>query len=165
MKEEFKVYYCKDFASGNQNRYEISNFGRIRKNGRIVKDGDLTFNKETGYLIAPGKIGSKVFYVHRLVAEYFIDNPENKPCVDHINTIRTDNHIDNLRWCTTKENHNNTTTLLNHSHHNQHSYFYKYDNKLFYTYNDLSNYTGLTINQLKYKVRKNEIEKIYKHKK
>lgn len=51
--------------------------------------------------------------IHRLIAEAFIPNPENKPCIDHINTIRHDNRIENLRWATYKENGNNEITKTN----------------------------------------------------
>ena len=44
------------------------------------------------------------FLVHRLIALAYIPNPDNKPCIDHINRITTDNRIENLRWATHQEN-------------------------------------------------------------
>ena len=56
--------------------------------------------------------GGKYFnkLLHRLIAEAFIPNPDNKPCIDHINGDALDNRIENLRWCTYKENNNNPIT-------------------------------------------------------
>jgi hypothetical protein len=51
-----------------------------------------------------------IVMAHRLVALAFIPNPEGKPCVDHINIIRTDNRIENLRWVTYGENARNPLT-------------------------------------------------------
>ena len=50
--------------------------------------------------------------VHRLVAEAWIPNPKNKPCIDHINRNRTDNRVVNLRWVTHKENSQNMTIQI-----------------------------------------------------
>lgn len=49
-------------------------------------------------------------YVHRLVTQAFIPNPENKPEVDHINAVRDDNRVENLRWVTSTENRINPIT-------------------------------------------------------
>lgn len=57
-----------------------------------------------GYMIVQYK--GKIYRVHRLVADCFIDNSEGKPTVDHINQIRNDNRVENLRWATTKEQQN-----------------------------------------------------------
>lgn len=72
----------------------------------------ITYGTKTphGYLTAwTGKKGS---FIHRLVADTFIPNPENKPTVDHINRIRTDNRIENLRWATHREQRDNSSQVL-----------------------------------------------------
>lgn len=50
-------------------------------------------------------------YIHRLVAKYFLPNPENKKYVNHKNCIRDDNRVENLEWCTAKENTDYTMKL------------------------------------------------------
>lgn len=101
----------KDFPN-----YQVSNLGRIKslsfkghKREQIIKPR----NDKDGYsLITLTKDGKQyTFKVHRIVAQAFIENPFNKPCVDHINTVRNDNRAENLRWVTVKENRNNPITL------------------------------------------------------
>ena len=63
------------------------------------------------YIIGLYKNGKrKIHSIHQLVCKHFIENSENKPCIDHINTIRTDNRVENLKWVTHKENSNNNLT-------------------------------------------------------
>lgn len=83
--------------------YKVSNQGRIfsihaNKIRKLGKD-------KSGYLkVELYNKSCKTYKIHRLVANTFIPNPENKPEVNHINGIITDNCVDNLEWCTTSEN-------------------------------------------------------------
>ena len=88
--------------------YEISNLGRVKSlnYSRTGKEQILKPQKrKNGYLgvILCYKNTQKQVNIHRLVAEAFIPNPENKPYVDHINTDKLDNRACNLRWVTQKE--------------------------------------------------------------
>lgn len=86
--------------------YEIGTCGTIRslKWGKIKVLTPSPNNK--GYLIVQLRIDGehKCYLVHRLVALAFIPNPDNKPCVNHINGDKTDNRVENLEWVTDGEN-------------------------------------------------------------
>jgi len=90
---------------GYESLYQISNLGRI-KSLKFNKEKILIPNKKRkGYLsILLYNKGLKGYYIHRLVAKAFISNPENKPCINHKNGIKSDNRIENLEWVTYSEN-------------------------------------------------------------
>lgn len=81
----------------------VSNIGRVFFEGNKYYPSHYTYGTLNGMGYLCVKFKNKTFLVHRLVAECFIDNPENKRTVDHINQNRTDNKVENLRWATYKE--------------------------------------------------------------
>ena len=111
MEEIWKVYRDTRIAkNGNYMKkagklYELSNYGRIRINGVITEPKKF---RNTEYYACPASKYSGL--LHRNIAKLFIDNPENKPCVDHIDGNKHNNRVDNLRWVTHKENNNNPVT-------------------------------------------------------
>lgn len=111
---------------GYEGLYQVSNLGRIKSlnhyieatkghpqlyKGRLLKNW---VHPKTHYMVTDlFKDGiRKHVKTHRLVAEAFIPNPDNKPFIDHINRDRLDNRVENLRWVTKTENMNNPLTLL-----------------------------------------------------
>lgn len=93
---------------GYEGLYQVSNFGRVKSlkfgKERILKPG---INKY-GYLhvVLSKNNKQKNFYVHRLVAEAFISNPHNYPCVNHKDENPLNNNVENLEWCTASYNSN-----------------------------------------------------------
>ena len=107
MEEQWKVFLSYDHNHGHA-EYQVSTNGSIR-NSRTGKIKAPTQHGD-GYLVFRADAIRYTKLVHRIVAETFIPNPENKPCVDHINGIRSDNRVENLRWVDHKENMNNPVT-------------------------------------------------------
>lgn len=91
---------------GYENIYEVSNFGNVRSNrlsGRILKPA----NNGGGYLqvvLCDGSGGMKHKQCHRLTALSFISNPNNYTDIDHIDAVKTNNRVENLRWVTKSMN-------------------------------------------------------------
>lgn len=87
---------------GYEGIYEISNKGVVRRMSYNLSKGVTYDGYPLVILTRAGKRSTKT--IHRLVAEAFIDNPENKPAVNHKDGVKSNNALDNLEWATYSEN-------------------------------------------------------------
>ena len=97
------------------NQYSCSRDGSIYhlSNGRWKKH--ISYTDKGYYVVAVPVDGQlKRFRAHRLIALTYLPNPKNKPQVDHINRIRHDNSVENLRWVTSLQNNYNKSMFLVH---------------------------------------------------
>lgn len=105
---------------GYEGYYQVSNLGRVKSFERVVykkmyggnvhgykrKGRVMNQDDANGYMqVQLSKRGKRVrVKIHRLVAIAFLENKENKPCINHIDADRSNNNVTNLEWCTQSEN-------------------------------------------------------------
>lgn len=139
-------------------RYITDEYGNIYdcQSQKYLKHFDNGFGYKYVMMVKNGKY--KQYKVHRLVAEAFIPNPENKPFVNHKDCNRSNNCFTNLEWCTQKEN-INYSQKVNSSFNTRNKSVLQYDksNNLIATYKSISEAsrrTKIAISSISYSCNK-----------
>ena len=156
---------------GLEGLYQVSTKGRVRslrgKNIKILKQSSTT----SGYLFI--RLFYKTYYVHRLVANAFIPNPNNLSDVDHIDNNKKNNNISNLQWLSHRDNiikyhesirPDDYIPIEERTYKNYYNKYYKrkyyyYNDIRFKTYSELASYLNLTVGQIRLFCKKHNIKR------
>lgn len=149
--------------------YEVSETGQVRnlktKELKKLHCGGTSFYLLVQIYISNGK--RKNYLVHRLVAKYFVDNPENKSQVNHIDKNKLNNNYLNLEWVTPKENmkhhyenggvkRNNQTYKGKFGKNHNKSVVITCNNIVYHGYSEASRLTGVSVSTIHYGVKNNK---------
>lgn len=102
---------------GYEGLYMVSSCGKIMAMPKMIyREGDFfgvknerilpQFTEKFGYVRVGlmKNLDRRKVFVHRIIAKAFIPNPNNYPCINHMNCVKADNRIENLEWCTYAQN-------------------------------------------------------------
>ena len=101
---ELATEFCEEWRQHSSGLYEVSSLGNIRRVGNDTNRKKVTLKNGYDTIVLSINGDTSIHYVHKLVAECFIPNPNNYNEINHINHIRTDNRVENLEWCSRKNN-------------------------------------------------------------
>lgn len=139
--------------------YQCSNFGRIRKFNK-----DKRCKQWRYFACNPNKrlyvnitLIDKNYLVHRIVAKLFIENPNNKPFINHIDLNPSNNCAENLEWCTQKENINHSLRLCSYENINGKLVLNTITGDIYKSIAEASRKTKIPYSTLEFKLRKYEI--------
>ena len=166
IKITYDIIYSRLYLDGDKTKYAVSSDGKVinLKTGYIMKP----FINHKGYHVVHLSHNKKSYTIpiHRLVALEFIPNPDNKPQVNHIDGVKSNNSVQNLEWCTCKENiHHAEEHNLRHYNHGSKHHMSKYTDEQIHLVCKLLEENNITQRDiwLKTGVSTNMIRKIRTH--
>jgi hypothetical protein len=159
--------------------YSVSNHGRIRKNPiqtisinrgetwseTIIFKASVNCNGYPVVSLSKNGIPENIL-VHRIVANVFLKNHENKPQVNHKDSVRTNNYYKNLEWCTSKENNNHCDKVGNRpkrsNHYKAKKVLHIASGVILGCLKDAADHAGINCNTMKQGLNKNGVNTVYK---